>query len=324
IVMNSAAGAGSRTPETLPAPSKIERVAFKVPGTDIEAQTWYALYGKLSEDVTPLICLHGGPGMAHNYILPCAHLASAPFSRPVILYDQIGCGNSTHLREKKGDTDFWTSDLFIAELENLLSYLGIKKFDLFGQSWGGMLGALYATKRPAGLYRLIVANSPASLNTWVEVADNLRKELPKDIQETLTRCEEQGTTDTEEYETAMMSFYERHVCRVVPFPDELVQTLDQVKDDDTVYMTMNGPSEFNVIGSLKGWDITSELHKINVPTLLINGNYDEAQDITMEPYFREIPGKVKWVRFPESSHCPHLEETDAFVEAVGNFLTSES
>lgn len=86
----------------------------------------------------------------------------------------------------------------------------------------------------------------------------------------------------------------------------------------------NGPSEFNVIGSLKGWDITPELHKINVPTLLINGNYDEAQDITMEPFFREIPGKVKWVRFPESSHCPHLEETDAFVEAVGNFLTSES
>lgn len=97
-----------------------------------------------------------------------------------------------------------------------------------------------------------------------------------------------------------------------------------LKKNILLTLLRNGPSEFNVIGSLKGWDITPELHKINVPTLLINGNYDEAQDITMEPYFREIPGKVKWVRFPESSHCPHLEETGAFVEAVGNFLTSES
>jgi proline-specific peptidase len=236
--MNSNAGTAASLSKTLPAPSKTEQVAFKVPGTDIEAKTWYALYGELSEDVAPLVCLHGGPGMAHNYILPCAHLSSAPFSRPVILYDQIGCGNSTHLRERKGDTDFWTADLFIAELENLLSHLGIKKFDLFGQSWGGMLGATYAARRPAGLYRLIIANSPASLITWVDVANQLRKELPKDIQETLTRCEEEGSTDSDEYEHAMMAFYVKHVCRVVPFPDGLMQTLAQVKEDDTVYMTM--------------------------------------------------------------------------------------
>lgn len=43
----------------------------------------------------------------------------------------------------------------------------------------------------------------------------------------------------------------------------------------------------------------------------------------MEPYFREIPGKVKWVRFAESSHLPMLEETDAFVDAVGRFLESD-
>lgn len=222
----------------LPSPSKTGKIPFKVPNSDINAETWFALYGELISGVVPLICLHGGPGMAHNYILPCAHLSSAPFSRPVILYDQIGCGNSTHLREKRGNSEFWTTDLFIAELENLLSYFGIQKYDLLGQSWGGMLGALYATTRPAGLHRLLICNSPASLTTWVEVADQLRGELPEDIQATLTRCEENGTTDSEEYETAMMAFYEKHVCRVVPFPDELNQTLEQVKLDDTVYMTM--------------------------------------------------------------------------------------
>ena len=84
----------------------------------------------------------------------------------------------------------------------------------------------------------------------------------------------------------------------------------------------NGPSEFHVLGSLKDWNITSRLSRIQVPTLLINGRFDEAQDVTMEPYFREISGKVKWVRFAESSHCPHLEETDAFIDAVGRFLAA--
>ena len=87
-------------------------------------------------------------------------------------------------------------------------------------------------------------------------------------------------------------------------------------------MNRNGPSEFFVSGSLRTWNITSELHKINVPTLLVNGKFDEAQDITMEPYFREI-NKVKWVRFAESSHCPQLEETESFVTAVSQFLDSE-
>ncbi|GAB7356417.1 hypothetical protein MBLNU459_g7189t1 [Dothideomycetes sp. NU459] len=307
----------------LPAATKTGTIPFTIPGSSLETETWYALYGKLSSGTIPLICLHGGPGIAHNYILPCSHVSSAPYSRPVILYDQVGCGNSTHLSDKKGDTKFWTPELFMAELDNLKSHFGITTFDLLGQSWGGMLGAQYAITNPPGLRRLIISDSPANMKTWVETANELRKRLPRDVQETLTRCETEGRTDTEEYEKAVMVFYERFVCRVVPFPDEFVASLDQVKKDDTVYLTMNGPSEFFVSGSLKTWDITSNLHKIKVPTLLINGKFDEAQDITMEPYFREITGKVKWVRFAESSHCPMLEETDGFVAAVGNFLESE-
>jgi len=161
------------------------------------------------------------------------------------------------------------------------------------------------------------------MKTWVEVADQLRKLLPADVQKTLTKCEEEGKTDTQEYEDAVEVFYRKFVLRVKPWPKEFLESNKQQKEDDTVYMTMNGPSEFHVTGSLKTWDITDQLHKIKVPTLLINGKYDEAQDITMEPYFREISGKVKWVRFGESSHCPFLEETDAFVEAVGRFLESD-
>lgn len=222
----------------LPSASKTDKIPFIVPGTSLKVETWYALYGKLSSDSIPLICLHGGPGVAHNYLLPCSHISSAPYSRPVILYDQFGCGNSTHLPDKKGDTKFWTPDVFIAELDNLKSHLGISTFDLLGQSWGGMLGAQYATLKPPGLRRLIIADSPASMHTWVATADELRKRLPKDVQETLTRCEKEGHTDTEEYEKAVEVFYERFVCRVVPFPEELTASFGQLKKDDTVYLTM--------------------------------------------------------------------------------------
>ena len=177
--------------------------------------------------------------MAHNYLLPIAHISNTPtYSTPVIFYDQVGCGNSTHYPERRNDAAFWTLDLFIAELQNLLCHLDISTYDLLGQSWGGMLGAQFAAIQPKGLRRLIVADSPADMHTWVAVAAQLRERLPGDVQETLTRLEDEKKTDEPEYEKAMMVFYERFVCRVVPFPKEFEDTIAQLKLDDTVYLTM--------------------------------------------------------------------------------------
>ena len=75
-------------------------------------------------------------------------------------------------------------------------------------------------------------------------------------------------------------------------------------------------------GPLKDFDITSELHKINVPVLLTNGRYDGATDDVMKKLFVNIP-KVKWVTFSESSHTAHIEETERYMQVVGDFLTQE-
>jgi proline-specific peptidase len=112
---------------------------------------WYTIFGDLKSSVRPLICLHGGPGAPHNYLLPIRNLVTT-HKIPVIMYDQLGCGNSTHLPEKNGDGKFWTVDLFLSELDNLLSHLGIQDdYDLLGQSWGGMLGASHVIRQPKGL-----------------------------------------------------------------------------------------------------------------------------------------------------------------------------
>jgi L-proline amide hydrolase len=181
-----------------------------------------------------------------------------------------------------------------------------------------MLGMEHAIDRPSGLRGLVVADSPASIPLWVAEANRLRAELPADVQETLTRHEEAGTTDSLEYEAATRVFYDRHVCRV-PWPDYVERSFAQIAEDPTVYHTMNGPSEFFCIGSLKTWDITDQLHKISVPTLLISGRHDEATPHIVEQIHTRIPG-AQWKIFEDSSHMPHVEEQEAFLETVEAFL----
>ena len=218
------------------------RLDFSVQGLERPCKTWYKTFGSLSEDVRPLIVLHGGPGVPHHYLLPIADIA-LNYGTPVVMYDQLGCGNSTRLPEKKGAGDFWTVDLFLSELDNLLTKLGIKDdYDLLGQSWGGMLGACHAIRQPKGLHKLVIADSPASMKMWVAAADRLREQLPPDVQETLTRCEKEGLTDTEEYEKALEVYYDRHVCRIKPTPEELKRSFALLKEDMTVMLTMYSTS----------------------------------------------------------------------------------
>jgi L-proline amide hydrolase len=277
-------------------------------------QTWYRLTGEFGDHV-PLVVLHGGPGATHDYVLRVAGLADT--GRAVVHYDQLGNGRSTHLPDAA--PDFWTVELFLAELDNLLAALGIAdRYALLGQSWGGMLAAEHAVRQPAGLRGLVIADSPASMPLWSAAAAALRAELPPAVDETLRRHEAAGTTDTDEYSDAVKVFYDRHLCRV-PWPPEVNATFDALDEDPTVYHTMNGPSEFHVIGSLRDWSIVDRVAAIDVPTLLISGRYDEATSETVQPFYDGIPD-VRWEVFEESSHMPHVEETERFLATVDDFL----
>ena len=281
-------------------------------------ETWYRVVGDLTSGLTPLVVLHGGPGACHNYCEPIADLI-APSGRAVVLYDQLGCGDSTLLPDKP--KEFWTPELFMEELTLLLSHLGIEQnYILLGQSWGGMLAMQFAIKKPTGLVGLIVADSPASMKLWLSEANRLREELPAGVNEVLLRHEAAGSTDDPEYTAAVNVFYDRHLCRV-PVPECVLEGRRKQALDHTVYHTMNGPSEFHVVGSLKDWDITDELHRISVPTLLISGEHDEATPFIVKQIHDRIPGAL-WELFPESSHLPHIEEPARFKRVALTFLDS--
>jgi L-proline amide hydrolase len=281
--------------------------------------TWYRVVGDLKSAKTPVMILHGGPGAGHNYCEPIADVL-AQTGRAGVLYDQIGCGNSTHLPDKP--KEFWTPELFMEELVLLTEHLGISnKYNIVGQSWGGMLGMQFAIQKPKGLNAMVIADSPASMEVWVSEANKLRKELPPEVEATLLKHEAAETTEDPEYIAAVDVFYSRHLCRI-PQPPYVVASFDQLAADPTVYHTMNGPSEFHVIGSLKHWDIRPQLKEITTPTLLVSGQYDEATPAMVKEINGLIPGS-KWELFAESSHMPHVEEPAKFKRVVAEFLDSK-
>ena len=283
-----------------------------------EYETWVQITtpDTVRRGALPLFVLHGGPGMAHNYVRNIAALADET-GRQVIHYDQIGCGNSSHLPD--APADFWTPELFVDEFHTVRATLGIDEYHVLGQSWGGMLSAEIAVRQPPGLASLAICNSPASMALWMAAANELRALLPPDTQAALTRHEEAGTVTDPEYLAATDEFYRRHVCRVVPMPQDFVDTVAQMEAEPTVYHTMNGPNEFHVLGTLREWSIIDRLHLITSPTLVIAGEFDEATPATWQPYVEHIPDVQSHV-FPGTSHCSHLEKPEEFRTVVAAFL----
>jgi L-proline amide hydrolase len=283
-----------------------------------EAETWYRVTGELRPRDTaapaPLVVLHGGPGGTHDYLLSLADLAD---ERAVVHYDQVGGGRSTHYPDR--GAEFWTVDLFVRELHNLVDALGIAdRHHVLGQSWGGFLAEEYALTQPSGLHSIVLADTAASWADFAAEAGKLRAELPADVQATLDRHEAAGTYDDPEYMEACLVFYSRHVCRI-EWPPEVTATFEWLERDPTVYRTMNGPSEFHIIGSCKDWQVKDRLHEIRMPTLIVSGRHDEATPALQQVLLEGIAGS-EWVVFEDSSHMPHVEERERYMQVVGRWL----
>lgn len=274
-------------------------------------RVWYqSIGGGGTHEHIPLLALHGGPGFPHDYLQNMAEMASE--DRRVIFYDQLGCGRS----DKPDDTSLWQVPRFVTELATVRKALGLDRVHILGQSWGGMLAIEYALTQPEGLVSLILSNTTSSIPLWIAEANRLREELPPEVNATLMQHEEAGTTDDQAYQDAMMVFYDRHVIRV-PMPDYVQRAFETYSRP--VYYTMNGPSEFHVIGTIKDWDRTDLLGEIHVPTLILSGRYDESTPVINEILHKGIAGS-EWVVFENSSHLSHVEEPELYRQTVLAFL----
>jgi proline iminopeptidase len=145
----------------------------------------------------------------------------------------------------------------------------------------------------------------------------MKASLPKDVLKTMEQYEAEGDYGNPEYQKAMQEFYKRFFCRLEEWPKELLYSLEHVSQQ--VYMTMNGPTEFMVVGGLRYWDVSDQLPKISVPTLVTCGKYDEVSPKEAVRIHRGIRGS-KLVVFENSSHLAMWEEREKYIRVLGKFL----
>jgi len=215
------------------------------------------------------------------------------------------------------DVGLWTNDRLIDELGRLLDALDLPRLHLLGQSWGTIIAAEYALKRPDRLVSLVLADPCLSIPRYAAGATALRAALPADVRATLDRHEAAGTTDSTEYEAAAMEYNRRHLCRLDPWPEPLTRAFAQL--NYAIYEHMQGPNEFTITGAEKDYDVTKRLGELAVPTLFLCGRHDETRPEETSWYHSLVPG-AELVVFEHSSHVPHLEEPERFLQVLRDFL----
>lgn len=272
---------------------------------------YYRIFEPKEKPKGTILCLHGGPGAPHNYLLSLGDLADSGYR--VVLYDQLGVGRSEMPQNKY----IFSIEYGVEEVEAFRRAMNLGKVNLFGSSYGGLLAIAYALKYQKNLKSLITAGGLASVPLTVREMQRMKSELPSETVSILERYEKVGDFENPEYAKASMEFYHRHVCRLAEWPPEVQFTLDNVSKP--VYSLMNGPNEYTIIGSMKYWDVTDRLPQIKVPTLVTGGRYDEVSTKVAESIHRGIKGS-KRLTFTNSSHMPFWEERDKYMRAVTRFL----
>lgn len=283
-----------------------------VPG----GRVWYAIHGPDAPGV-PLLCLHGGPGIPHDYLEPLADLAD---ERPVVFYDQLGCGRSPleSGAAAAGGADLWTVDRAVAEVAAVRAGLGLGAMHLFGNSWGGWLAMSYLLGQPAPPRSVTISSAPASVAEWIEDAARLRAQLPAEQQAVLDHHEARDWLGCPEYVAVIAAYYREHVCRVQPWPDCVERSFAGMSAD--IYGAMWGASEFGpVTGTLRDFDVRGRLGEIRVPALVTAGRHDEATPEAMRAVADELADAELSV-FEGSSHMAFVEEREAYVGRLRAFL----
>jgi proline-specific peptidase len=273
-------------------------------------RVWWRREG--AGDALPILLLHGGPGAASYYLEPFAERLA--LHRPVIIFDQLGCGRS----DQPDDPSLWTLDRACQELDDVRAALGLEHCHLLGQSWGGWLAIEYLCRGTTGIEQVVLASTSASMRQFGEESLRLIHALPPAICDTILKLSEARQYDDPAFVAASMEFYNRHVCRLDPWPEAMVLTADEL-DGNQVYLTMNGPNEFTLVGTLRDWDRSADLSRITQSTLITCGRYDEITPACSETILHGIPNG-RMVVFEESAHCAHLEERELYTATVEEFL----
>lgn len=272
---------------------------------------YYRIAGPPDAKAT-VLALHGGPGASHDYLLSLRDLTKWGYR--VVFFDQLACGRS----QIPPGTELFTLEHHVEETEGIRTALGLGKVHLVGSSYGGLLALAYAIKYQANLKSLVTVGglpdvpfAAAEMNRLIDGLD------PADAQ-AIHLHESKGELTHPDYVRATDRFYRTYLCRLPEWPAELVRSLE-LSIQRPVYPYMNGPNEFTITGTIRNINITPDLRRIRVPTLVLGGRYDEVTPAVARQIHDGIPGS-RQVTFEKSSHTPFWEERETFMSVLAAFL----
>ncbi|TGE14087.1 proline iminopeptidase-family hydrolase [Hymenobacter elongatus] len=265
-----------------------------------------------------VLLLNGGPGATHEYF-ECLENFLPQAGIEFIYYDQLGCGNSDNPK----DTALWSLPRYVEEVEQVRKALNLSKdnFYLLGHSWGGILAAEYAFKYQQNLKGLIISNMMMSCPAYGTYAQEvLAKQMKPAVLAEVRQIEARKDFANPRYmELLMPNFYAEHICRIPldKWPEPVTRSF--AKMNQSLYVTMQGPSEFGVAGKLVNWDRVADLPKLTVPVLSIGGKYD-----TMDPeHMRMVAQKVQngtALICPNGSHMSFYDDQQTYMSGLIKFL----
>ena len=267
-----------------------------------------------------VLLLHGGPGATHEYF-ECfdSYLPNAEIE--YYYYDQLESAYS----DQPSDSSLWNIDRFVEEIEQVRKALGLdnSNFYLLGHSWGGILGIEYALKYPDNLKGLIISNMMSSIPDYIKYANEvLGPQLdPEVLAEIRTLEANQNYTNPRYSELVFTYFYPEHVLRMPldKWPNPVNRAFAKINID--MYVTMQGPSEFGIVGDakLKEWDRSTDLVKIKTPTLTIGGAYDTMDPKHMEWMASEVQ-QGRYLHCPSGSHMSMYDDQKTYFEGLIQFV----
>jgi len=283
-----------------------------------EFKTYYRVVGdvreSLAKGLAPLVLLHGGPGSTHNYFELLDPLGDD--GRAIVMYDQLGCGNSY----VEGRPELWVKETWEEELDNLLRELGVAKFHLLGQSWGGMLAISYLVDyKPAGAVSLILSSSLSESQLWGIEQHRQLKFMPVELQEGLRKAEESGDFGSKGYLDAIDVFMERHCCNL-SYGSEAPECLRRKKKSGSEsYVTAWGPDELTPKGTLADWNYTPRLKEIEVPALIISGTDDLCTPVIAKTMYDNLRD-ARWELFSDCRHMCFADDTERYLRVMREWL----
>lgn len=278
-----------------------------------EFKTYYRIVGVPNPDLAPLLLIHGGPGSSHNYFELIDDYAEQS-GRQLIMYDQVGCGKSSLPEDEK----WYVKETWAEELIALRKYLHLDQVHMLGQSWGGMLEMFYLTQYAHdGVKSVMIDGSPASIKLWTQEQHRLISYLEAVDREAIAEAERTGNFSGPKYLAANDRYMERY-CWDDPTEDS-PEPLRRPTNGKRASLIAEGPNEFTENGTISDFDVTDDLHKIDVPTLVTSGTDDLCTPLIAKSVYDHIPG-AKWHLFANSRHLALLDQHDEFISVLDNWL----